>query len=172
MADFSPHYNLELPTSPEHYDVGVFNKNNLVIDSELNKFDLKTQNQDERISEEVARATNKENDIVGTINSEIARAINAEAILSSELSNLSENMISTHVHDNKETLDKIIEDEAGNLMFDGEKINGGEGATITPESIGAASTEHTHGSMKTITYSTTEPTTVASGEIVMVYEVI
>ncbi len=30
--------------------------------------------------------------------------------------------------------------------------------------------KHTHGNMHTITYSTTEPTTVAEGEIVMVYE--
>lgn len=30
--------------------------------------------------------------------------------------------------------------------------------------------QHTHGSMKTITYSTTEPTSVSDGEIVMVYE--
>ncbi len=41
---------------------------------------------------------------------------------------------------------------------------------ITPQAIGAASANHTHGSMKTITFATTEPATVAEGEIVMVYE--
>ena len=47
MADYSPYKNLELPTSPEHYDIGVFNKNNMVIDSELHKLELKNQSQDE-----------------------------------------------------------------------------------------------------------------------------
>lgn len=41
---------------------------------------------------------------------------------------------------------------------------------ITPEIIGAATGDHTHGDMKTITFSSTEPTTVAENEIVMVYE--
>lgn len=41
---------------------------------------------------------------------------------------------------------------------------------ITPENIGAAKADHNHGYMKTITLSATEPTTVAEGEIVMVYE--
>lgn len=41
---------------------------------------------------------------------------------------------------------------------------------IAPETIGAASEDHSHGYMKTITLSSTEPTTVAEGEIVMVYE--
>ncbi len=43
-------------------------------------------------------------------------------------------------------------------------------SNITPDSIGAASKNHIHGNMKTIIYSTTEPITVAEGEIVMVYE--
>lgn len=42
--------------------------------------------------------------------------------------------------------------------------------SITPDIIGASTTEHTHGYMKTIILSTTEPTTVAENEIVMVYE--
>lgn len=170
MANFSPHYNLELPTSPEHYDIGVFNKNNLVIDSELNKLDLKNQNQDATISEEISRATSKEDDITESLNNEIVRATNAETTLSNELSDMSEIVHSIHVHENKETLDKITEDENGSLMFDGEKINGVESGTITPESIGAASSEHVHGSMKKITYSTTEPVSISEGEIVMVYE--
>ena len=170
MANFSPHYNLELPTSPEHYDIGVFNKNNLVIDSELNKLDSKNQNQDIEIAAETSRAISKENEILESLNNEITRAINAETTINNELSSLSENVINTHDHENKETLDKITEDETGSLMFDGEKINSGGSDTSTPESIGAASSEHTHGSMKTITYSTTEPTAVADGEIVMVYE--
>lgn len=172
MANFSPHYNLELPVTPEHYDIGVFNKNNLVIDSELNKLDLKDQNQNAEIAAETSRAISKENEILESLSHEITRAINAETTLGNELSTLSGNTLNTHTHENKETLDKITENETGDLMFNGEKINNsGENDPITPESIGAASSEHTHGSMKTITYSTTEPTTVAEGEIVMVYEV-
>jgi len=46
MADFSTYVSLELPKSNEKYNVGVANKNNMVIDSELHKLDLKNQSQD------------------------------------------------------------------------------------------------------------------------------
>lgn len=55
----------------------------------------------------------------------------------------------------------------------GEKGDPGQNADIndiTPENIGAAKADHNHGYMKTIILSATEPTTVAEGEIVMVYE--
>jgi len=55
----------------------------------------------------------------------------------------------------------------------GEKGDPGEDAVIdniTPEDIGASSNEHNHGYLKTVTLSSAEPTTVAEGEIVMVYE--
>ena len=41
---------------------------------------------------------------------------------------------------------------------------------IDLDDIGAAKAEHTHGYVKIVTLSTTEPTTVTDGEIVMVYE--
>ncbi|MCM1232993.1 MAG: hypothetical protein NC489_22945 [Ruminococcus flavefaciens] len=41
---------------------------------------------------------------------------------------------------------------------------------IKPTDIGAANTTHTHGVMKTISFSATEPTAVNEGEIIMVYE--
>ena len=69
MSTYSEYKNLELPTSPERYDVGVFNKNNMVIDSELHKLDLKNQSQDtllatkEALETEIARATESENSI-------------------------------------------------------------------------------------------------------------
>lgn len=47
MATYSQYKNLELPATPEHYDISVFNRNNVVIDSELHKLDLKNQSQDE-----------------------------------------------------------------------------------------------------------------------------
>lgn len=84
MANFSTYKNLELPTEPEHYNIGVFNKNTMVIDSELHKLDIKNQSQDEllatkeSLNSEITRATNKENDIIEDLSSEIARAKSAE----------------------------------------------------------------------------------------------
>lgn len=84
MANFSTYKNLELPTEPEHYNIGVFNKNTMVIDSELHKLDIKNQSQDEllatkeSLNSEITRATNKENDIIEDLASEIARAKSAE----------------------------------------------------------------------------------------------
>lgn len=63
-----------------------------------------------------------------------------------------------HKHDNKTVLDKLTESENGNLLYDGIEIGSG------------TNDEHVHGYMKTITLSTTEPTSVSDGEIVMVYE--
>ncbi len=69
MANFSTYKNLELPVNPEHYDINVFNKNAMVIDSELHKLDLKNQSQDnllatkETLNAEISRAGNKENEI-------------------------------------------------------------------------------------------------------------
>lgn len=63
-----------------------------------------------------------------------------------------------HEHDNKSVLDKLAESGNGNLLYDGEEIGSG------------INDDHTHGYMKIITLSTTEPTTVSDGEIVMVYE--
>ena len=40
MAEYSLYKSLELPSSTEHYNIGVFNKNTTVIDSELHKLDL------------------------------------------------------------------------------------------------------------------------------------
>ena len=84
MANFSTYKNFELPTEPEHYNIGVFNKNTMVIDSELHKLDIKNQSQDEllatkeSLNSEITRATNKENDIIEDLASEIARAKSAE----------------------------------------------------------------------------------------------
>lgn len=63
-----------------------------------------------------------------------------------------------HTHDNKSVLDKLAESENGDLLYDGIEIGSG------------ANDDHIHGYMKTITLSTTEPTNISDGEIVMVYE--
>ena len=51
MAEYTKYKKLELPKSNEKYNVGVANKNNQVIDSELNKLDLKNQSQDSSITQ-------------------------------------------------------------------------------------------------------------------------
>lgn len=61
MADYTKNKKLELPKSNERYDVAVANKNNMVIDSELNKLDLKNQSQDTQIDEAIAHKNNNNN---------------------------------------------------------------------------------------------------------------
>ena len=61
-----------------------------------------------------------------------------------------------HIHENKPVLDNFTESENGDLLYDGKEID--------------LNNSHSHGYMKTITLSTTEPTSVSDGEIVMVYE--
>ncbi len=46
MATYTLYKNLERPTSMEKYNVGVFNRNNDVIDTELHNLDLKNESQD------------------------------------------------------------------------------------------------------------------------------
>lgn len=76
MANYSQYKKLELPTSIEHYNINVVNKNNQVIDSELHKLDLKNESQDnlllatkEALKQETERATRKETDLQNVINS-------------------------------------------------------------------------------------------------------
>lgn len=226
MANFSPNINLELPTSPEHYDIGVFNKNNMVLDSEINKITLKNQSQDELLAtkQEVTEHNTSQaahNDI-RTLISTLTTRLNALADSDdTTLDQLSE--IVAYIKNNKDLIDGVTTNKVnvsdvistlalvqsntssgkvvdalvikemlssvsdGKSAYDIAVENGFEGTVlewleslkgdpgqdatnITLESLGAAPSVHNHGSMKTITYSTTEPTTVAEGEIVMVYE--
>ena len=92
MANFSTYKNLELPTEPEHYNIGVFNKNTMVIDSELHKLDIKNQSQDEllatkeSLNSEIARAKSAENSNAEDILIETTRAMAAEENISMALS--------------------------------------------------------------------------------------
>ncbi len=91
MASYTQHKGLELPTSPEHYNIGVFNKNAMVIDSELHKLDIKNQSQDELLAtkesldSETERASTKENQILAKLTAETERAKTAEDTLTSAL---------------------------------------------------------------------------------------
>lgn len=91
MADLSTYKGLELPKSPERYNIQVFNKNAMVIDSEFHKLDIKNESQDnllatkESLNSEITRATTKENVIESNLNSEISRAQSAESGISNSL---------------------------------------------------------------------------------------
>lgn len=117
MANFTTHKNLELPVSPEHYDINVFNKNAMVIDSELNKLDLKNQSQDnllatkEYLNFEILRATTKENEISSNLASEISRAKSAENKNANNLSNEIIRAITTEENINN-SLQNHIADES------------------------------------------------------------
>lgn len=93
MADYTQNKGLELPKSNEHYDVGVANKNNMVIDSELHKLDIKNQSQDnlmatkEALNSEISRATSAENELSNNITNEVNRAIIDEDNISENLTN-------------------------------------------------------------------------------------
>lgn len=104
MADFSPNKRLELPKSNEKYDVGVANKNNMVIDSELHKLELKNQSQDKllatkeelnskisntttKLNTEISRAKSSENELSNSIENEINRAVTTERDIINELDN-------------------------------------------------------------------------------------
>lgn len=84
MSTYSEYKNLELPTSPEHYDIGVFNKNNMVIDSELHKLDLKNQSQDTLLATKEALET------------EITRATKSESAIRDELTDFTQTELSDH----------------------------------------------------------------------------
>lgn len=84
MADFSTYKKLELPNSPERYNIQVFNKNAMIVDSELHKLDIKNQSQDEllatkaALNSETTRATAQENELKKILDAEISRASSAE----------------------------------------------------------------------------------------------
>ena len=86
MAEYSLYKSLELPSSTEHYNIGVFNKNTKVIDSELHKLDLKNENQDnlfatkEGLSDEISRATTQENNISENLSNHIMDKFNPHNI--------------------------------------------------------------------------------------------
>lgn len=91
MADYTLNKRLELPKSNEKYDVGVANKNNMVIDSELHKLDIKNQSQDEllatkaELNDEILRATNVENELIFKLNQEIERLKTSDNEINTEL---------------------------------------------------------------------------------------
>lgn len=93
MPDYSQHKRLELPKSVEKYNVAVANKNNMVIDSELHKLDLKNQSQDELLATkealeaETLRSTNKEIAITSDLSNEVSRAKSVENELSANITN-------------------------------------------------------------------------------------
>ena len=92
MSDFSTYKKLELPATPEKYNIQVFNKNNMIIDSELHKLDFKNQSQDELLAvtkellnSEISRAAAKEDKISQDLDAETTRAVETENNLSDNI---------------------------------------------------------------------------------------
>lgn len=172
MANFSPNINLELPTSPEHYDIGVFNKNNMVLDSEINKINLKNQSQDELLAtkQEVTEHNTSpaaHNDI-RTLISTLTTRLNALADSDdTTLDQLSE--IVAYIKNNKDLIDGVTTSKV-NVSDIISSVTSFQDNTLSGKIVDALVIKELLSSIKQITYSTTEPTTVAEGEIVMVYE--
>lgn len=116
MAQFSTYKNLELPDSPERYNIQVFNKNNMVIDSELNRLDLKDKSQDELLAtkesliSEISRASEMETSIIQNLDAEIARASEVEKDLSDNIFDETERSIAAE-NNIRESLSNHINDE-------------------------------------------------------------
>ncbi|MCM1234798.1 MAG: hypothetical protein NC489_32245, partial [Ruminococcus flavefaciens] len=72
--NYTEYYNIQKDLSNEKYDVNVVNMNSDIIDSALHRLDLKDESQDEllatkeALNDEIARATEKENEILELIN--------------------------------------------------------------------------------------------------------
>lgn len=92
LENYTQYKKLELPTLSDHYDVNVFNKNAMIIDSELNKLDLKNESQDqllatkESLNDEISRAQAKEDEISTDLDNETLRAMASEDGLSNDIS--------------------------------------------------------------------------------------
>lgn len=80
MSTYTTYKNLEKPLSTDRYNIAVCNKNSDIIDSELHKLDLESENHDKSLT------TTKE-----ALNSEVKRAIMAEETV--------HNSLSSHVSD-------------------------------------------------------------------------
>lgn len=89
--NLTEHYSLQKPISEEKYNVNVTNMNMDLIDSALNRIELQNQTQDnllatkEALDSEIARATEKENELLENINAETTRAENAETEILNQL---------------------------------------------------------------------------------------
>lgn len=172
MANFSPNINLELPKSPEHYDIGVFNKNNMVIDSEINKINIKNQSQDELLAtkQEVTEHNTSQaahNDIRTLISTLTTRLNSLADSDDNTLDQLSE--IVAYIKNNNDLIDGVTTSKV-NVSDIISSMTSLQDNTLSGKIVDALVIKELLSSIKQITYSTTEPTTVAEGEIVMVYE--
>ncbi len=89
--NLTEHYSLQKPISEEKYNVNVTNMNMDLIDSALNRIELQNQTQDnllaakEALDSEIARAAEKENELLENISAETTRAENAETEILNQL---------------------------------------------------------------------------------------
>lgn len=78
MASYTQYKKLELPQLLDKYNIQIINKNNMAIDSELHKLEIKNESQDnllatkEALNTEVLRAIAKENAIENTLDTALS----------------------------------------------------------------------------------------------------
>ncbi|MCM1134370.1 MAG: hypothetical protein NC400_02240 [Clostridium sp.] len=89
--NYSSIYSLQKPTSEEKYNIHIFNTNMDLIDSALNRIDIKNQSQDdllatkESLNSETSRATAVENHIQKNLSEHIANELNPHKVTSEQL---------------------------------------------------------------------------------------
>ena len=114
MSDFTQYKKLELPKSIERYSVQVFNKNNMIIDSELHKIDIKNQSQDnlfatkEALNAEISRATRSEEATNNSLQEHISNKANPH--------NVTKGQIGLGNVNNTTDLDKPVSTAQQNLL--------------------------------------------------------
>lgn len=114
MPDFTQYKKLELPKSIERYSVQVFNKNNMIIDSELHKIDIKNQSQDnllatkEALNAEISRATRSEEVTNNSLQGHISNKTNPH--------NVTKGQIGLSNVDNTSDLDKPVSTAQQNAL--------------------------------------------------------
>lgn len=167
MADLSAYKGLELPKSNERYNVGVMNSNNVIIDSELHKLELKLESHDQLLA-------TKE-----SLNTEISRASAAESSIGADLSEHTADETNPH-HvsklqvglgnvDNTSDIDKPVstaQQNAFTLAVSNHDVSASAHddirtliSALTAQVNSLAGSVGGHG----ITYSDTEPSTPADG---------
>jgi len=114
--NYTTHKKIQKPISIEKYNVGVFNTNADIIDSELNKHDIKNNALEKSINDETTRAKKAESD-------ETIRATNAEKVLTDNLSSEINRAKKAESDNSKALNDEITRASDAESNLDSKKAN-------------------------------------------------
>ena len=73
--NYTEYHKLQKPLSTEKYNINIHNTNSDIIDSALNRLEQKNNTQDSTISNEIKRATERENEIVILFDNEDRKSV-------------------------------------------------------------------------------------------------